>query len=102
MLVNYIGVQKTRNKTSNNTYYKVRFSVRPENASTDFTTDDGDDLAIERKGEVVFDMKCTEDAFHALPDKAGTIDMTIEPNPANPRNNIITGVKAAPPARAAG
>lgn len=98
MKVRYIGAQLV-----NGQHYKLFFTAPRESLTSSFKNDDGENMSLQYHGEKFYDMKCSQECFvscASVPPGA-MVEMTIEPNPFNPRSNIITGIKVAAPVRQA-
>jgi hypothetical protein len=95
MKVRYIGAQQVSSKTGD--FYKLFFSAPRESTSSKFQNDEGVDMALAYHGEKFFDMKCTPECFDvcAKVPAGSLVDLRVDPNPFNPRNNIIGGITAA-------
>lgn len=95
MKVRYIGAQEV--SSSKGRFFKLFFSLPRQSFTSDFTNDDGVKVNLEFTGEKPFDMPCTDQAFDdcQLMVPGTEVELRIDPNPFNPRNNIIGGVSAA-------
>jgi hypothetical protein len=77
-------------------HYKIRYSATPDQAVTNFNDESGNPLQVRLLGQKIFDIKCNADAFAALrsTESGSQVNFQLQPNPANPRTNIITGIVA--------
>lgn len=98
MKVRYIGAQVVNSNSGQ--FYKLFFTAPRESLATSFKNDDGQDMSLAYHGEKFFDMKCTPECFQACAKVAAgaMVELKIEPNPFNPRNNIIGDIVTAAPA----
>jgi hypothetical protein len=77
-------------------HYKIRYAATPDQPVTRFNDEHGTELQVRLLGKKIFDIKCNAEAFAALrsTDAGSDVNFQLEPNPSNPRQNIITGIVA--------